>query len=81
MNEKLQIIENIGLKTEESKKLLWELQCHYALEELGIDRTEIVGIRKAKILGTNVFSRKTCQIKLRDGTEHFVPYELIYFNE
>lgn len=80
MDEKLQLIKGIAAKREQAEYLYKQLESYFELEKLGIKKEDIVGIRKAKILGTNTFSNKTCQVKLKDGTEHFVPYELIYFD-
>jgi hypothetical protein len=79
MDEKLELLQSIVLKKEKARFLYKQLESYFALEKLGIKKEDIVGQRKAKILGTNTFSTKLCQVKLKDGTEHFVPYELIYF--
>lgn len=65
-------------KQNQVTSLLYDLYTYEQLRELDIKKEDIVGQRKVKN-GSGLISTEICQVKLKDGTEHFVPYELIYY--
>lgn len=66
-------------KQAEAYRLTIELQTYVELRKLGINKEDINGKRKVKKGRT--LCTETCQVRLRDGSEHIVPYHLIYGEE
>ena len=68
-------------KQEEAMRLTKILQTYADLRKLGIKKEDINGRRKVKTgygSGKIIFCKETCQVRLKDGSEHIVPYHLIY---
>ena len=65
-------------KQKQATHLMYDLYTYEQLRELGIRKEDITGQRQTKDNLGNL-SKEICQVKLKDGTEHFVPYELIYY--
>jgi len=65
-------------KQDQARSLMYDLYTYEQLRELGIKKEDIVGQRKVKN-NLGLISTEICQVKLKDGTEHLVPYELIYY--
>ena len=65
----------------EYTRLRKELQTYADLRELGIKKEDINGRRRVKVgysLGKMILCDKTCQVRLKDGSEHIVPLHLVY---
>lgn len=70
--------EELLAKIRDFHILAKELDTYAQLDKLGIKKEEIVGRRMIKLPRTGLLCNENCQIKLKDGTEHIVPIELIY---
>ena len=69
---------------EEYAKLRKELQTYVDLRELGIKKEDIDGKRRVKLgCSSNkmILCEETCQVRLKDGSEHIVPLHLMYGGE
>lgn len=69
---------------EEYARLRKELQTYVDLRELGIKKEDITGRRRIKVgysSGKMILCEKTCQVRLKDGSEHRVPMHLVYGGE
>lgn len=81
MTTNTKTLENLLKKQKEVYALTKELSTYVALEELGINKVDIVGrrpIQKHYVSGRWIYCDEFCQVKLKDGTEHIVPRHLIY---
>jgi hypothetical protein len=66
---------------EEYAKLRKELQTYVELRKLGIKKEDINGKRRVQAgysQGEMIICDKTCQVRLKDGSEHIVPLHLMY---
>ena len=71
-------------KQAEAMRLRIELQTYVELRKLGINKEDINGKRRVKKKykhGQWEFCTETCQVRLKDGSEHIVPLHLIYGEE
>jgi len=81
------IIAEVARKQAEAMRLTRELQTYVELRKLGINKEDINGKRRVKKPwsskngGQLEFCTETCQVRMKDGSEHIVPYHLIYGEE
>ena len=72
---------SLSEKQAEMARLTDELDRMMQLREMGIKIEDVVGrrpIRDRYVEGKWTFRKDKAQIKMRDGSEHIVPYDLIY---
>jgi len=78
------IMAEIARKQGEAYKLSRELLTYVELRKLGINKEDINGKRRVKKKyhhGQWEFCTETCQVRMKDGSEHIVPLWLIYGEE
>jgi hypothetical protein len=76
-----EISASLSEKQAEMARLTDELDRMMQLREMGIKIEDVVGrrpIRDRYVEGKWIFRKDKAQIKMRDGSEHIVPYDLIY---
>ena len=80
------IMARIARKQGEAYKLSRELLTYVELRKLGINKEDINGKRRVKKKYITHEQRwewctETCQVRMKDGSEHIVPLWLLYGEE